>query len=293
MSAQILVGGTPIQLAKATDGVVALHGAAVTVSFQVPPLGQRVHGAFSWSYESPRVSLTGHPGVPPAASAARPRAHAADGESCDDKPKPPKPKPKPPSGGGGSGYIDPSGIVVSTTGVPLLNARVTLLRGDTASARLVTVPNGSAVMSPANRRNPGRTDALGAFGWDVLAGFYKVTATHAGCSAGQTKVLKIPPPVTDLRLKLRCRHLASRAAAKVGLRVVRRTKGELLVARVTTARGGRPVGTVRFRAGGRTLGNAVVNPRSRLATLVLTARPKAHPTARYLGDARHAAARSR
>ncbi len=292
MSAQILVGGTPVQLAKATDGVVALRGAAVTVSFQVPPLGQRVHGAFSWSYETPRVSLTAHSGTPPAAS-ARVRAHAADGESCDAKPKPKPPKPKPPSGGGGGGYIDPSGIVVSTTGVPLLDARVTLLRGDSTSARLVAVPNGSAVMSPANRRNPGRTDALGAFGWDVLAGFYQVTATHAGCSAGKTKVLKIPPPVTDLRLKLRCKHLASRVAAKVGLRVVRRTKGELLVARVTTARGGRPVGTVRFRAGGHTLGNAVVNPRSRLATLVLTARPKAHPTARYLGDARHAAARSR
>ena len=36
------------------------------------------------------------------------------------------------------------------------------------------VPNGSAVMSPANRINPDTTSAAGIFGWDAIAGYYEV-----------------------------------------------------------------------------------------------------------------------
>jgi len=74
------------------------------------------------------------------------------------------------------------------------------------------VPTGDAIMSPANRTNPDTTDAEGHFGWDVVAGFYKVRAEKAGCVAPfdasqayvETEVLVIPPPVTDLDLRLDC-----------------------------------------------------------------------------------------
>jgi hypothetical protein len=66
-------------------------------------------------------------------------------------------------------------------------------------------------MSPANQANPDTTNATGSFGWDVLAGFYKVRAEKDGCTAPgtggpfvETGVLTIPPPVADLGLVLDC-----------------------------------------------------------------------------------------
>ena len=72
--------------------------------------------------------------------------------------------------------------------------------------------NGSAVMSPMNRVNPDLSEADGHFGWDVIAGFYKVRVEKSGCHApalpGQaiveTGVMTIPPPVTNLDLRLEC-----------------------------------------------------------------------------------------
>lgn len=107
-------------------------------------------------------------------------------------------------------YIDPSGIVVDQTGAPLAGATVTLLRADQAGGPFEVVPDGSALLSPANRRNPDRSRADGRFGWDVLAGFYVVRAERAGCTAPgggtvvETPVLPVPPPVTDLVLQLVC-----------------------------------------------------------------------------------------
>jgi Nidogen-like/HYR domain len=102
-------------------------------------------------------------------------------------------------------YIDPSGRVVDTHGRGVAGATVTLLRSDDPAGPFVAVPSGSAIMSPANRTNPDVTDATGHFGWDVLAGYYKVRAERADCGdAAQTAVLTIPPPVTDLVLVLDC-----------------------------------------------------------------------------------------
>ncbi len=101
-------------------------------------------------------------------------------------------------------YIDPSGTVVDQDGRPVPDATVTLLRSDDPQAPFEVVPDGSDLMSPANRRNPMTTGATGAFGWDVVAGYYRVTATADGCSTAQTDVLTIPPPVTGLRLVLTC-----------------------------------------------------------------------------------------
>lgn len=109
-------------------------------------------------------------------------------------------------------YIDPSGTVVDTLGHPLPGATVTLLRSDTSDGPFEVVADGGSEMSPANRVNPDVTAGDGSFGWDVIAGFYKVRAEKAGCTSAadskiafaETGVLEIPPPVTNLSLTLDC-----------------------------------------------------------------------------------------
>jgi uncharacterized repeat protein (TIGR01451 family) len=100
-------------------------------------------------------------------------------------------------------YIDPSGVVLTTEGQPVSGATVTLERADDTGA-FSPVLDGSAVMSPGNRRNPDLTDEDGHFGWDVLAGVYRVRAEKDGCSASETGPLMIPPPATDVVLRLDC-----------------------------------------------------------------------------------------
>lgn len=107
-------------------------------------------------------------------------------------------------------YIDPAGAVVDQDGHPVEGASVTLERSDAETGPFEAVPDGSDLMSPANRANPTTTGADGAFGWDVVAGFYRVTATKAGCTApdgGDTvssAVLPVPPEVTGIELVLVC-----------------------------------------------------------------------------------------
>lgn len=107
-------------------------------------------------------------------------------------------------------YIDPSGLVRTVGGDPVVDALVTLYRSDSPSGPFEVVPSGSTVMSPTNRQNPDLTDATGHFGWDVIAGYYRVRAEKEGCTSPsgdpfvETAVLTIPPPVTDLDLRLDC-----------------------------------------------------------------------------------------
>jgi hypothetical protein len=109
-------------------------------------------------------------------------------------------------------YIDPSGNVRTVEGAPIANAKVTLYRSDTVNGEYTVVPDGSAIMSPMNRNNPDSTDSDGHFGWDVIAGFYKVRAEFEGCTDpdnpgqdyAETEALEIPPPVFDLDIRLDC-----------------------------------------------------------------------------------------
>jgi Subtilase family/Nidogen-like len=109
-------------------------------------------------------------------------------------------------------YIDPSGMVVDRLGRPVVGATVTLLRSDTSNGPFEIVPAGGSEMSPANRVNPDTTDGDGSFGWDVIAGFYEVRASKPGCVSAadpnvayaETSVLEIPPPATNLVLRLDC-----------------------------------------------------------------------------------------
>jgi hypothetical protein len=109
-------------------------------------------------------------------------------------------------------YIDPSGAVRDTAGNPVEDATVTLLRSASPDGPFFALPGGSALMSPSNRSNPTTTGPDGRFGWDVVAGYYIVTAAKDGCrSAGdpaqlaaRTGVLTIPPAVTNVDLRLDC-----------------------------------------------------------------------------------------
>jgi hypothetical protein len=113
-------------------------------------------------------------------------------------------------------YIDPSGVVQSFlpngTAAALPFATVTLYRSDAPAGPFVVVPNGSAQMSPSNRKNPDTTRREGRFGWDVIPGYYKVRAAKAGCIKPgdptqpyvDTHIMEIPPPVFDLVLQLDC-----------------------------------------------------------------------------------------
>ena len=109
-------------------------------------------------------------------------------------------------------YIDPSGKVRDTLGRPLEGAVVTLLRSATPQGPFFPVPDGSAIMSPSNRNNPDVSGEDGRFGWDVVAGYYLVTATRDDCVSAAdpsrpdavSPVMTIPPPVTNLDLRLNC-----------------------------------------------------------------------------------------
>ena len=130
-------------------------------------------------------------------------------------------------------WIDPSGFVRTTKGLVLPGAKVALFRADAAAGPFAQVKSGSAVMSPANRRNPDVTDANGHFGWDVIAGFYRVRASLRGCTSPKkarqayvdSKVYAIPPPVFDVDLRLKCPPgpAATRKPAVTGTARVGRT----------------------------------------------------------------------
>lgn len=102
-------------------------------------------------------------------------------------------------------WIDPSGTVNFVTGAAAPGAEVVLLRSVSESPEgpFEPVPDGSAVMSPQNRKNPDLVDGEGRYGWDVIAGFYQVRARLSGCTAS-SPVLTIPPAVTELAIPLEC-----------------------------------------------------------------------------------------
>jgi hypothetical protein len=193
-------------------------------------------------------------------------------------------------------WVDPSGTVYARTAhgplVPLARAKVVLRRSESRHGRFSQVPRGSATMSPANRRNPDRTSLFGSFGWDVLPGFYTVTASHRGCRSrsdgrsAKTRTLRVPPPAVRLRLVLRCPHLQLQHT-RITLHVARQAHGMLsLRARV---RGSRPHGTVTFRRGRRVIAVVPVDPDSGEATVMIRIARRRGFKAAYGGDGRNAA----
>jgi hypothetical protein len=233
----------------------------------------------------------GATGVPrPTGDRAAHRRPGAAGDSICPPPVPPPPGGSNGSPGGGDfdNYVDPSGTVMTTTGIPLAGAKVVLLRSVRRHGRYRAVPRGSKIMSPGNRRNPDRTTSLGMFGWDVLSGFYRVTAQHPGCRAPRggalfaiTRILQVPPPVLSLRLVLRCPHLVRRHSATKLRARAEQGGGVVLIARV---RGRRPTGVVEFFRGRRRLGEVPIFARRPIAVLTVRGTSTRGFTVRYLGD---------
>ncbi len=199
------------------------------------------------------------------------------------------------SGGGGSSTsgnstYDPSGRVQTTRGIPLPDARVMLLRSGLSSGPFTAVKNGSTEMSAGNRRNPDHTTALGQFGWDVIAGFYRVSAQHSGCTAARhrhsvlTRAYPVPPPVSNLVLKLSCPHFTrSRSRATLHASRVEHGRTLLLTVVVRGSRRHHPTGLVTFRAG-RTPQAMPISPRDGRAVLVIPNSTAKQFTVRYQGD---------
>jgi Cellulose binding domain/Glycosyl hydrolase family 12 len=104
-------------------------------------------------------------------------------------------------------FIDPSGHIQTTNGLPIQNATVTILRSTSGTAAGPYAPAPAADIQPTT--NPETTDATGAFRWDVLAGFYEVQATATGCNTVTTAPLPVPPPQVDLLLRLSCTAAAT------------------------------------------------------------------------------------
>jgi Bacterial Ig-like domain (group 3) len=191
-------------------------------------------------------------------------------------------------------YADPSGIVQSTTGVPLSGTKVVLSRSKHRSGRFRVVPNGSTIMSPANRRNPDHTDTDGSFGWDVLSGFYRIAASHSGCTTASTKALKVPPPALDLVIALHCARLhRARTTIEVKLLRTKGSKAVIAVATVTAHGHGAPIGVVTFTPGKKKLGSVALNPTTHAASEVAVL-PAAGARVRaiYSGDAAYGPSKS-
>ncbi|HTY95943.1 MAG TPA: carboxypeptidase-like regulatory domain-containing protein, partial [Solirubrobacteraceae bacterium] len=103
-------------------------------------------------------------------------------------------------------YIDPSGTVVDGNHgeAPVEGATVTLLSAPTLEGTYTPVPEGSDVMSLANRKNPFTTGPDGAFAWDTQPGFYEIEASKPECGSATSGPFEVPPPAFDLKLVLHC-----------------------------------------------------------------------------------------
>ncbi len=191
-------------------------------------------------------------------------------------------------GGGGALYIDPSGRVETTKKVPLRGATVTLARADSATGPLTPVPNGSTLMSPSNRVNPGRTGALGLFAWDVQPGYYRVDAKHRRCRSSSTPVLAVPPPRLDLVIRLKCKGITV-TASRLRLDARPAAKGFASVRARLAARRGRAsrsalTGVITFRAGKKVVGRVAVTPTAAAVVIVPTTRRRQTITATFEGN---------
>jgi uncharacterized repeat protein (TIGR02543 family) len=193
----------------------------------------------------------------------------------------------------GSLYIDPSGTVETTIDgvtVPLDGATVTMSQlgsGGTYTA----VPNGSDVMSPANRTNPQITGEDGGFGWDTLAGTYEITASDSECSTSVTSTPEtVPPPATNIDLILDCSGITQLASSTtLGFDPTTVAPGQA-VELTATVSGSSPTGTVAFVSGGTTLATVPVDASTGEASYMTSALPPGQDTvtATYSGDASNA-----
>jgi hypothetical protein len=99
-------------------------------------------------------------------------------------------------------FVDPSGIVSTTNGIPIPGATVVLEHESGG----VFVPVDPALASPRidPEINPQLTSLNGRYSWDVDPGTYRVMVSKDGCASVSSPAVSVPPPVTDLDVQLAC-----------------------------------------------------------------------------------------
>jgi hypothetical protein len=193
---------------------------------------------------------------------------------------------------------DPSGLVMTRTGIPLEHARVVLQRSDTATGPFAPLPNGSPEMSASNRRNPDFTDLNGHFGWDVSPGYYRVAVSRKGCRGTMLSPSSpVPPPVTNLSLMLDCPglHRPGTLTRVTGIKL----QGPDTIVAMSVARlghrGSRPTGLITLQIPRHRGTFAFPNARTGRATITIAGhlRRGTPITVKYAGNARSAPSRAR
>ncbi|MBI2912576.1 MAG: carboxypeptidase regulatory-like domain-containing protein [Chloroflexi bacterium] len=100
--------------------------------------------------------------------------------------------------------IDPSGFITdAVTGQPIPEATVTLQRlenGNWVDVNPYALVDGNPTVMP--QVNPELTDDTGHYGWDVIAGTYRVVVEKTGYTSKTSPQVTVPPPVLDLNLAL-------------------------------------------------------------------------------------------
>jgi hypothetical protein len=91
------------------------------------------------------------------------------------------------------------------TGQPIPGATVALLRSDSAGGPFKEVPGSGAT-----------TDSGGHYGWELITGFYRVSASAPGCASRDSQVVEIPPAVSGLDLVLDCPSAPAGGGPAVG-----------------------------------------------------------------------------
>jgi hypothetical protein len=107
---------------------------------------------------------------------------------------------------GSIALVDPSGFVTdAVTEEPIPEATVTLQRLDDSTWTDVN-PYETAGDPPSPtispQVNPQLTDEEGHYGWDVVAGTYRVVVEKEGYVTQTSQSVTVPPPVTDLDIEL-------------------------------------------------------------------------------------------
>ena len=102
--------------------------------------------------------------------------------------------------------IDPSGFVTdAATTAAIPEATVTLQRMDGGTwADVNPYETAGDPLSPTinPQVNPELTDGDGHYGWDVVAGTYRVIVEKEGYATQTSPSVTVPPPVTDLNIQL-------------------------------------------------------------------------------------------
>jgi hypothetical protein len=102
--------------------------------------------------------------------------------------------------------IDPSGFVTdAVTSVAIPEATVTLQRldgGTWADVNPYETAGDPPLPTIKPQVNPQLTDGDGHYGWDVVAGTYRVVVAKEGYATQTSESVTVPPPVTDLNIQL-------------------------------------------------------------------------------------------